>query len=128
MALTYAALNSLNIMTSDIKNAYLSAPLDVRIHATLGPEFGPELEGKTALIVRALYGLPSAGACFTRHLADCMRTLGYEPCKADMDLWMKKVKRSDSDEYYYVYVLLYVDDCKAKVKRYTSTLVNYFGL
>ena len=64
MALTYAALNSLNIMTSDIKNAYLSAPLDVRIHATLGPEFGPELEGKTALIVRALYGLPSAGACY----------------------------------------------------------------
>ncbi len=46
------------------------------------PEFGPDT-GKSAIIVRALYGLKSAGAAFHAHLADCMRHLGYKSCLAD---------------------------------------------
>ena len=39
--------------------------------------------------------------------------LGYEPCRADPDLWFKvKVCLDDSFEYY-KYVLLYVDDSLA---------------
>ena len=55
--------------------------------------------------------------------------LGYEPCKADQDLWMKKHKRSDSDECYYTYVLLYVDDCMAILenpKQALEELDKYF--
>ncbi|KAL7447690.1 hypothetical protein ACHAXS_000073, partial [Conticribra weissflogii] len=57
------------------------------------PEFGKDKGGK-AIVVRALYGLKSAGAAFRSHLADCMRQLGYESNKADPDLWMKVCTRN----------------------------------
>jgi hypothetical protein len=110
IALTLAALNDLEVKTSDVQNAFLTAPCEEKIWTILGPEFGEE-QGKKALIVRALYGLKSAGASFSRHLADCMRNLGYTPCKADRDLWYKAVTRPDDGYEYYAYILLYVDDC-----------------
>ena len=63
IALTVTALNDLEVKTSDIQNAYLTAPCEEKIWTTLGPEFGPD-NGKQALIVRALYGLSSASASF----------------------------------------------------------------
>ena len=75
IALMVAALNDLEVKTSDVQNAYLTAPCAEVIHTTLGTEFGED-EGKTAIIVRALYSLASAGASFRNHLADCMRHLG----------------------------------------------------
>ena len=95
IALTITALNDLEVKASDIQNAYLTAPCEEKIYTVLGPEFGAD-QGKTAVIVRALYGLKSAGASFGRHLADCMRNLGYEPCKADGDLWIKPMTRPDA--------------------------------
>ena len=80
IALTVAALNDLDVMTSDIQNAYLTAPCEEHIWTTLGPEFST---------AQALYGLKSAGRSFGRHLTDCMRHLGYEPCRADSNLWYK---------------------------------------
>ena len=38
-----------------------------------------------------------------------MRHMGYTPCLADPDLWMKPEIREDGFEYY-AYVLCYVDD------------------
>ena len=75
IALTLAALNNSEVKTADIENAYLTAPIGEKIWYTLGPEFGED-EGKRAIIVRAFYGLKSAGASFRNHLADCMRHLG----------------------------------------------------
>ena len=69
-------------------NVFLTAPCAEKIWTTLGPEFGDNV-GKKAIIVQALYGLRSAGASFGNHVADCMRLLGYEPCRADPDLWFK---------------------------------------
>lgn len=109
IALTLAALNDLQVKTSDIQNAYLASPCEEKIHTILGPEFGPD-KGKKAIIVRALYGLKSAGSSFGRHIADCMRTLGYVPCKADPDLWMKPMVRPEDGFEYFAYILLYVDD------------------
>ena len=40
-----------------------------------------------------------------------MQHLGYEPCKADPDLWMKKECQPDNGLVYYAYMLFYVDDC-----------------
>ena len=49
-------------------------------------------------------------ASFRNHLADCMKHLGFAPCLADPDLWMRaEVRPCDSFEYY-AYVLLYIDD------------------
>ena len=109
IALTLAALNDLEVKTADIANAYLQAPVTEKISVRCGPEFGPD-EGKMAILVRALYGLCSAGAAFRNHLADCMTTLGYKSCLADQDLWMKASTRPDDGFEYYTYVLLYVDD------------------
>ena len=121
IALTVAALNDLEVKTSDIHNAYLTVPCEEKLWTTLGPEFGPD-NGKQALIVRALYGLSSARASFGRHLADCMRALGYESCKAGVDLWYKPMTRPDDNVPYYAYVLLYVDDCMAISHDATTTL------
>ena len=108
--LTIAALNDLEVKASDVQNAYLTAPCEEKVWTKLGPEFGAD-QGKSALIVRALYGLRSAGASFSRHIADCMRHLGYNSCKADPDVWYKPMVRPDDGEKYYSYMLLYVDDC-----------------
>ena len=86
IALTIAALNDLEVKASDVQNAYLTAPCTERIYMRLGPEFGPD-QDKLAVIVWVLYGLKSAGVSFSRHISDCMRTMGFEPCKADPDLW-----------------------------------------
>ncbi|KAI2494563.1 hypothetical protein MHU86_19978 [Fragilaria crotonensis] len=102
-------LNDLEVKTANIENAYLTAPVGEKIWCRLGPEFG-ENAGKKAIIVRALYGLKSAGASFRNHLADCMRHLGWESCKADPDVWMKPEVRKDDGYKYYAYCLLYVDD------------------
>jgi hypothetical protein len=109
IALTLAALNDLEVKTADIENAYLTAPVGEKIWCRLGPEFGND-SGKKALIVRALYGLKSAGASFRNHLADCMRHLGWTSCTADPDVWLKPETRPVDGHKYYAYCLLYVDD------------------
>ena len=109
IALTLAALNDLEVKVADIQNAYITAPCAEKIWTILGKKFGAD-EGKRALIVRSLYGLRSSGAAFRNHLADCMKHLGFKPCLADSDLWMKPKVRPDDGVEYYARVLLYVDD------------------
>jgi hypothetical protein len=92
IALTLAALNDVDVKMADIENAYLTAPINDKVWTVLGPEFGDDA-GKHALIVRAFYGLKSAGAAFRKHLAECMKHLGWHPCRADRDLWMKAETR-----------------------------------
>jgi hypothetical protein len=60
--------------------------------------------------VRSLYGLKSAGTAFRNHLAECLKHLGWKPCRADRDLWMKAETRPDDGVLYWVYILIYVDD------------------
>jgi hypothetical protein len=109
VALTLAALNDLAAKMADIENAYLTAPITEKDWTVLDPEFGDDA-GKRALIVRALYGLKSAGAAFRNHLAECMKHLGWNPCRADRDLWMKAETRPDDGILYWAYILKYVDD------------------
>ena len=110
IALTLTALNDLEVKTSDIQNAYLTAPCSEKVHTTLGTEF-KENKGKTGIIIRALYGLASSGASFRNHLANCMCHLGYKSCLADPDLWYKPDVREEDKYKYYSDVVLYVDDC-----------------
>jgi hypothetical protein len=100
IALTLAALNDLDVKMADIENAYLMAPIAEKVWTVLGPEFGDDA-GKLALIVRALYGIKSAGAAFRNHLAECMKHLGWHPCWADRDLWMKAETRPDDGVSYW---------------------------
>ena len=108
--LTHAALNGINILAADIRNAYLQAPSSEKHFIICGLEFGDENVGKRALIVRALYGGKISGADFWHHLRSCMEDqLGFESCMADPDVWRREATRKDGSKYW-EYVLLYVDD------------------
>ncbi len=96
LALTFASLNDLEVKVGNVLNAYITAPVMEKAWTILGPEFGHD-SGKSAVIVRVLYGLKSAGAAFRAHLASFMRQMGYTSCKADPDLWLKAVTRPEDN-------------------------------
>jgi Reverse transcriptase (RNA-dependent DNA polymerase) len=68
-----------------------------------GGEFG-SLAGHTLLIDKALYGLRSSGLCCHEKFADILRDIGFQQCKAESDIWMRK--KLDV----YEYIAVYVDD------------------
>lgn len=109
IAFLLAALNDVNLLATDIGNAYLNAKPRERVYTTAGPEFGNELQGKPVLIVRALYGLKSSGAAWRSHLANTLFHLGYKSSLADADVWYREAMKADGFQYY-EYVLVYVDD------------------
>jgi hypothetical protein len=109
IALNLASLNDVDVKMANIENSYLTAPLTEKVWTVLGPEFGYD-DGKRALIARALYGLKSAGAAFMNHLAECIKYLEWNPCRADRKLWMKAETRPDNGVLYWANMLIYVDD------------------
>jgi hypothetical protein len=88
IALLMAGLNDLNVKVGDVLNAYITAPITKKVWTILGPEFGINA-GKSAIIVRTLYGLKNAGAVFCAHLASFMCQMGYASCKADPDFGIR---------------------------------------
>ena len=111
LAFLLAALNDLDILSADIGNAFLNAPPPEGVHVILGPElFGKENEGRTSIVVRALYGLNSASAAWRHYFSKFLREeLGYFPTYADPDVYRKPMVKDDGFQYY-AYLVLYVDD------------------
>ena len=126
IALTYAALNEINVTAADIQNAYLQAPSSEKHYIICGTEFGIEHQGKVALIRRALYGGKSSGADFWKHLRSCMQHLGFTSCKADPDVWMREAQ-SDEGVSHWEYILLYVDDALCISNRGENILNEQLG-
>ena len=108
IAFLIAALNGLDVCAADVGNAYLNAPTREKVYTVAGKEFGSHA-GKNVLIVRALYGLKSSGAAWHAHLAQSLRDLGFTPCLADPDIWMKRAVKPDGFKYW-EYLLVFVDD------------------
>ena len=130
IALAYAALNDLEVISADIMCAYLQAPCTEKYYIICGPEFGTENIGKHSIVVRSLYGTAAAGRDFRDHLRDCMWHMKYQPCHADPDLWMRQGIRDNGEEYW-EYMLLYVDDALAiqeHAKRAIDELGKYFQI
>ena len=94
IAFVIAALNDLNILMTDVGNAYLNAPTNEKVYTIAGKEFG-EYEGRVVVVVRALYGLKSAGASWRRHFATSLAEMGFTSCLADPDVWMKRQVKPD---------------------------------
>jgi len=115
-----AALNDLEILSADIGNAYLNAPNREKVYATAGKEFGSRA-GETVIIVRALYGLKSAGASWRSHLANSLHGLGYRSCLADPDIWIREAIKADNTPYY-EYLAIYVDDTLCISERPNDTM------
>ena len=86
ITLTIADINGLDILSCDIKNAYLTAECRENIWTCAGPEFGSEVG--TIMIVRmVLYGLKSSVTVFFENLAETLNDIGFLSTKADPDVW-----------------------------------------
>jgi len=98
-----ALLMRLKVCAADISSAYIQAFTQEKVFVVAGPEFG-KLQGKRMIIIKALYGLKSAGANWHQKLASNLLEMGFEPSKADYNLWIREC----ADHYEYVAVI--VDD------------------
>jgi hypothetical protein len=83
-------LNGLDLWATNIGNAYLEAKTSELLFIVAGPEFG-DLEGHMLVIYKALYGLCSSGLRWHEHFSACLRDMGFFPCKAEPDIWMRRV-------------------------------------
>ena len=108
LAFLIAALNGVDILSCDLENAYLNAKCREKIWFEGGIECGED-QGKVLIIVRALYGLKSAGASWRAELAQLLADIGYTSTKADPDVWIRAATRDDGYEYYEM-LFVYVDD------------------
>ena len=88
LCMLLAELNGLKVEAADVGNAYLEAYTKEKLYIIAGPEFG-DREGNVMVIVKALYGLRTSGARFHEKFADTLLAMGFLPCKADPDVWMK---------------------------------------
>jgi hypothetical protein len=118
MMFLVAALNSLDILGADMKNAYINAKTAEKVYMIASPEFGSN-EGRPAIIVRALYGLKSSGARWRDHLASILKEIGFKNSKADPDVWMRQSVNAHGMKYW-EYVLCYVDDILSKMSQSKS--------
>ena len=90
-----AANNKYDVLTGDIKNAYLYANCDIKVYTRVGPEF--ELADKNtplkaeslAQIVRALYGLPTSERNWHLYLAETLIAMGFRPTRYDPDVYLR---------------------------------------
>ncbi len=115
----FAELNGFQLWAADVGNAYLEALTKEKVYVIAGPEFG-DLEGRILLI----YGLRTSGARWHEHFADILRDLGFTPCKADPDVWMKNCGT------HYKYICVYVDDLAIAMRNpqeFIDVLANDCG-
>ena len=77
IVLTLAALDNCDVEMADVGNAYLYAPTTEKVLCILKDGFGPENKGKTAIIVRALYGLKSSGCAWRKHFAETLYDMHF---------------------------------------------------
>jgi hypothetical protein len=115
-----AELNDLELWATDIGSAYLEALTSEKVYIIAGPEFGKR-EGHILVIHKALYGLRSSGACWHDKFSDCLRDMGFQPCKAEPDIWLRR----NGDIYEYIAV--YVDDLAlalVKPQEFVDTLLQ----
>jgi hypothetical protein len=109
IAFLIAALNKIDILAADVRNAYLQAPVHEKVHTMAGPEFGTNNIGKTVIVIRAMYGLKSSGAAWYSKLCETLRSMNFTPSYADPDVWYRPATKENGFEYY-EYILVYVDD------------------
>ena len=81
-----AKAQGLKVLAGGIGNAYLNAETTEKVYCICGPEFGPELEGRIAIIKKGLYGLKSSGTRWHAHFANTLYLMGFNPSRYDPDV------------------------------------------
>ena len=65
---------------------------------------------------KALYGLTTSAAQWSNLFAAFLRSLGFQPCRYDRDVWLQMREKNDG----YDYICTHVDDFKILAKKNTS--------
>jgi hypothetical protein len=112
-------LNDLQVLATDIGNAYLCTPNREKVYAVAGKDFGNRA-GKTILIICILYGLKSAGVAWRTHFAMSLTSSGYKSCLSDPDIWLRDAI-DNNNMLYYEYLVAFVDDILCLSKDPTKT-------
>jgi len=118
-----AELNGLELWSTDVGNAYLEATTSEKLYIIAGPEFG-ELKGNVLVFHKAHYGLRTSGKRWHERFAKCLQDLGFQPCIAEPDIWLRR----NGDIYEYLGV--YVDDLAIVAKNpkeLADKLINDYG-
>ena len=98
--------DNLTQLCGDIGNAFPNAYTKEKVFIPkAGIEFG-EHAGKCIIIKRALYGLCSSAERFHAHLADTLRSFGFNQTRYDNDVCI----RLDESGEQYEYICTHVDD------------------
>jgi Reverse transcriptase (RNA-dependent DNA polymerase) len=92
IAFLIAALNEIDVIMFDVGNAYLNASTTEKLYTIAGKKFGPEVEGKFLIIIRALYGLKSSGAAYRAYFATTIIEMGFMSCLANPDDWLRPAR------------------------------------
>ena len=114
-AFLIAELNDLKVMAADVGNAYLHGYTKEKIYTVAGPEFG-DLQGRILIAVKSIYGLKTSMGRWHEALSETLRLIGFQPSKADLDLWLR-----DAGDHY-EYVAVYSDDLLVFSKEPTKIL------
>ena len=81
-------MNGLQSWGADIGNAPLEAFAKEKVHIEDRPEFG-DLQGHNLIILKALFRLRASELRWHERLSDCLRNMGFEPCKMEPDIWLR---------------------------------------
>eukprot|EP00957_Ditylum_brightwellii_P059920 4549283-Ditylum_brightwellii.AAC.1 len=96
----------LDVLCSDIGNAYVNVYTTEKVYVKAGLEFGEENIGKIVVIWRALYGLATSSARFHDHLVDTLCSMDFQSTRFDRDV---RIHYSEDGESY-KYMCTHVDD------------------
>ena len=107
-----AELNGLELWQTDVGNPYLEAVTKEKVYVIAVPEFGKEMQGLLLVIRRAIYGLKTSGLRWHKKFADVLREMGFIPCPAEPDIWMR-----DMQDDHYEYIAVYCDDLTIASQR-----------
>lgn len=109
-------LNNLECWSTDVGNAYLEAFTQEKIYIIAGPEFGAR-QGRTLIVSKALYGLKSSGLRWWERFSEILIAIGFQPSKAEDDIWMRDMGT------HYEYLARYVDDL-AIVSKHPEKIIK----
>ena len=94
------------MISGDIGSAYLNVYTKEKNCTRLDAGFGPDLEGKVARIIKALYELKTSANVWYFHLCDTLREMEFTQSKLGSAIWY----RLREDESQYDYFSHHVDD------------------
>ena len=117
--------DSLTQLCGDIGNAFPNAFTKEKVFIPkAGIEFGEHV-GKCIIIKRALYGLCSSAERFHAHLADILRSFGFQQTRFDSDVLI----RLDKSGEHYEYICTHVDDfmiCSKEPERIMEEIESVY--